>query len=224
MFLLANVGSLHGDGGDVKGAAGAIRLCIQLGRGIFIIFRERHVKKCSRSHQEWSRGYKNSRKADVCCRFGPSSGRGPKSAIAEISTGGRARGAPEIGNCRNQHRGRARGAPEIGNCRNQHRGQGVRTKTLVHRVMLQPQGFSGKLPDLLPVFYPDLEKEFSEVRSGSEIGRKSHFCPRTLQSQAFSAEASQTMKQSTLRPKSAIAEISTGGRARGAPEIGNCRN
>ena len=153
MFLLANVGSLHGVGGDVKGAAGAIRLCIQLGRGIFIIFRERHVKKCSRSHQEWSRGYKNSRKADVCCRFGPSSGRGPKSAIAEISTGGRARGAPEIGNCRNQYRGSREGC-----ARNR------------------------QLPKLAP-----------------GVARRVH-------------------------PKSAIAEISTGGRARGAPEIGNCRN
>ena len=85
-------------------------------------------------------------------------------------------------------------------------------------------GVFRQLPDLLPVFYPDLEKEFSEVRSGSEIGRKSHFCPKPLQPQAFPAEASQTMKQSTLRPKSAIAEISTGGRARGVPEIGNCRN
>ena len=170
MFLLANVGSLHGVGGDVKGAAGAIRLCIQLGRGIFIIFRERHVKKCSRSHQEWSRGYKNSRKADVCCRFGPSSGRGPKSAIAEISTGGRARGAPEIGNCRNQHRGRARGAPEIGNCRNQYRGS----------------------------------------REG---------CARNRQLPKLAPGVARGM-----RSKSAIAEISTGGRTRGAFEIGNCRN
>ena len=32
-------------------------------------------------------------------------------------------------------------------------------------------GVFRQLPDLLPVFYPDLEKEFSEVRSGSEIGR-----------------------------------------------------
>ena len=64
-------------------------------------------------------------------------------------------------------------------------------------------------PDLLPVFYPDIKKEFSEVRSGSEIGKKSHFCPKPLQPQAFPAEASQTMKQSNLCPKSAIAEIST---------------
>ena len=85
-------------------------------------------------------------------------------------------------------------------------------------------GFFRQLQDLLPVFYPDIKKEFSEVRSGSEIGNKSHFCPQALQPQAFSAEANQTMKQSTLRPKSAIAEISTGGRTRGAPEIGNCRN
>ena len=80
------------------------------------------------------------------------------------------------------------------------------------------------MTNLLPVFYPDLKKEFSEVRSGSKIGRKSHFCPQALQPQAFSAEASQTMKQSTLRPKSAIAEISTRGRTKGAPEIGNCPN
>jgi len=85
-------------------------------------------------------------------------------------------------------------------------------------------GVFRQLPDLLPVFYPDLEKEFAEVRSGSEIGNRSHFCPRTLQPQAFPAEASQTMKQSTLRPKSAITENSTRGRMRGASEIGNCRN
>ena len=33
-------------------------------------------------------------------------------------------------------------------------------------------GFFRQLPDLLPVFYPDLKKEVSEVRSGSEIGNK----------------------------------------------------
>ena len=70
-------------------------------------------------------------------------------------------------------------------------------------------GVFRQLPDLFPVFYPDLKKEFSEVRSGSEIGRKSRFCPQALQPQAFPAEASQPMKQSTLRPKSAIAETST---------------
>ena len=102
-------------------------------------------------------------------------------------------------------------------------------------------GVLRQLPDLFPVFYPDLKKEFSEVRSGSEIGRKSRFCPQALQPQAFPAEASQPMKQSTLRPKSAIAEtstrvargvrlksaiaeISSGGRTTAAPEIGNCRN
>ena len=72
-------------------------------------------------------------------------------------------------------------------------------------------GVFRQLPDLFPVFYPDLKKEFSEVRSGSEIGRKSRFCPQALQPQAFPAEASQPMKQSTLRPKSAIAETSTRG-------------
>jgi hypothetical protein len=72
-------------------------------------------------------------------------------------------------------------------------------------------GVLRQLPDLFPVFYPDLKKEFSEVRSGSEIGRKSRFCPQALQPQAFPAEASQPMKQSTLRPKSAIAETSTRG-------------
>ena len=70
-------------------------------RLLFACFRERHVKKCSRYHQEWSRGYKNSHNADVGCRSGLYSGRGPKSAIAEISTGGRTRGAPEIGTFRN---------------------------------------------------------------------------------------------------------------------------
>ena len=160
-----------------------------LGRGLFACFRERHVKKCSRYHQEWSRGYKNSHNADVGCRSGLYSGRGPKSAIAEISTG--VRGADKN-----------TGAP----------------------CDATASGAFRQLPDLFPVSYPDLKKEFSEVRSGSEIGRKSHFCPRTLQPQAFPAEASQTMKQSTLRPKSAIAEISTGGRTKGASEIGNCRN
>ena len=80
------------------------------------------------------------------------------------------------------------------------------------------------MTNLFPIFYPDLKKEISETRSGSKIGRKSHFCPQALQPQAFSAEASQTMKQSTLRPKPAIAEISTRGGAKGGPEIGNCRN
>ena len=80
------------------------------------------------------------------------------------------------------------------------------------------------MTNLFPLFYPDLKKEISETRSGSEIGNKSYFCPQALQPQAFSAEANQTMKQSTLRPKSAIAEISTGGRTRGASETGNCRN
>ena len=80
------------------------------------------------------------------------------------------------------------------------------------------------MTNLFPIFYPDLKKEISETRSGPEIGRKSHFCPQALQPQAFSAEASQTMKQSTLRPKSAIAEISTRGLTKGASEIGNCRN
>ena len=80
------------------------------------------------------------------------------------------------------------------------------------------------MTNLFPIFYPDLKKEISETRSGSKIGRKSHFCPQALQPQAFSAEASQTMKQSTLRPKPAIAEISTRGGVRGGPKTGNCRN
>ena len=165
----------------------------------------------------------------------------PKSAIAESGTRGRARGAPKIGNCPNQHLGSHEGCVRNRQLPKSALGvaRGVRPKSAIAESGTRVRGAdkntgapcdataSGvfrQLPDLLPVFYPDLEKEFSEVRSGSEIGRKSHFCPRTLQPQAFSAEASQTMKQSTLRPKSAIAEISTGGRTKGASEIGNCRN
>ena len=165
----------------------------------------------------------------------------PKSAIAEISTGGRTRAASEIGNYRNQHRGshedcvQNRQLPKLA----PGVARGLRPKSAIAEISTgvkgadkntgapcdaTASGFFRQLPDLLPVFYPDLKKEVSEVRSGSEIGNKSYFCPRTLQPQAFSAEANQMMKQSTLRPKSAIAEISTGGRTRAAPEIGNCRN
>ena len=151
------------------------------------------------------------------------------------------RSGSEIGNCRNQHRGSHEGcarnrqlpksAPDL--------ARGVVQKPAIAESDTRVE-FSGEviscpcnatapvvfwnMTNLLPVFYPDLKKEFSEVRSGSKIGRKSHFCPQALQPQAFSAEASQTMKQSTLRPKSAIAEISTRGRTKGASEIGNCRN
>ena len=188
-----------------------------------------------------SRGYKNSHNADVGCRSGLYSGRGPKSAIAEISTGDRTRAALEIGNCRNQHRGSHEGCARNRQLPKSAPGvaRGVVQKPAIAESDTRVE-FSGEviscpcnatapvvfwnMTNLLPVFYLDLKKEFSEVRSGSKIGRKSHFCPQALQPQAFSAEASQTMKQSTLRPKSAIAEISTRGRTKGASEIGNCRN
>jgi len=139
-----------------------------LGRGLFACFRERHVKKCSRYHQEWSRGYKNSHIADVGCRSGLYSGRGPKSAIAEISTRGRARAALEIGNCRNQHQGSHEGCARNRQLPKSAPGLEERTKTLVHRVMLQPQGFSGNYRTYCRFSTPTLKRNLPKLGRGQK--------------------------------------------------------
>ena len=169
------------------------------------------------------------------------SGRGPKSAIAEISTGGCTRGASEIGNCRKWHQGSREGCAQNRQLPKVAPGLEERTKTLVHRVMLQPQGFSGNHRTYCRFSTPTLKRKLPKCGRGPKSAISHTFVRSTYSRRRFQPKRvkrrnnlpcvrNRQLPKSApgvarrVRPKSAIAEISTRGRTKGAPEIGNCPN
>ena len=165
----------------------------------------------------------------------------PISAVAEICTGGRATAAPEIGNCRNQLRGSHDGCARNRQLPKFAPGLGVRTKTLASLLRLQPQWFPANYRTYCRFSTPTSKRNLPMSSRGafsatSRTFSRGSYSRRRFQPQGVIRSNYQPCIRNrqlpksapgiarVVRQKSAIAEISSGGRTTATSEIGSCRN